>query len=119
MKESRYNDAVLMVNVENQITVGNNDAIEATVQHQICAYHKKDGSIDTGVDYMDIYDVKFLGIPIKPGYNEYKSFINKMDDLGVDVEELINEACVGIVTANDVNHVEVMFSKMFINKAKK
>jgi len=110
MKKSRFNDATLMVNVENQIAVGNNDAIEATVIHQICAYRKKDGSIETDVDYVDIHSVKFLGMPIEEGYAEYRDFLTKMTDLGVNAEELINEACVGVITVKDVNQVTGMFS---------
>ena len=112
MKESRYNDAVLMVNVENQITVGNNDAIEATVQHQICTYLNKDGSIGADVDYVDIHSVKFLGMPIEEGYTVYREFLAKMTDLGLDVEELVHEECVGVVTNNDVEHVKDIFLKM-------
>jgi len=112
MKESRYNDAVLMVNVENQITVGNNDAIEATVQHQICTYLCEDGSIGADVEYVDIHSVKFLGMPIEEGYIEYRKFLVKMKDLGLDVEELVHEECVGVVTNNDVEHVKDIFSKM-------
>ena len=112
MKESRDNDAVLMVNVKNQITVGNNDAIEATVEHQICTYRKKDGSIGTDVDFMDIHSVKFLGMPIEEGYTAYSEFVAKMTDLGLNVEELVQEACVGVVTNNDIGQVKSMFSKM-------
>jgi hypothetical protein len=112
MKKSRFNDAVLMINVENQITVGNNDAIEATVIHQICAYLNKDGSIGADVDYVDIHSVKFLGMPIEEGYTAYREFLAKMTDLGLDVEELIHDMCVGVVTNNDVGQVKSMFSKI-------
>ena len=35
-----------------------------------------------------------------------------MTDLGLDVEELVHEECVGVVTNNDVEHVKDIFSKM-------
>ena len=55
----------LMVNFETEVKLGNNDAIELTLQHIAFISENKDGSVsvdlDLGVDYSD---VKFLGIEI-------------------------------------------------------
>ena len=70
---------VLMINTENRISVGN-DAIGVTVEHQICIYDKKDdGGIGVDVDFMDIRDVEFMGMPLEDqsyaGFRKFKEQI--------------------------------------------
>jgi len=105
----------LLVTVVNEVKVGNNDAIEATVEHQIIAYDKKDGSVGIDTEFIDIYGVKFLGIPINTGYEAYRGFKKQMLELGVNVEELIDEAVKGIVSKKE----EFDVKKMFINSNNK
>jgi hypothetical protein len=102
---------MLMVNVENEITVGKNGAVEATVEHQIMAYESSDG-VDVDVDFVDIRDIKFLGMPIETGYEAYNKFKRQMSELGVDVDGLIDGVCVGLVTECDTEKVKLMFSQM-------
>ena len=102
---------MLMVNVENEITVGKNGAVEATVEHQIMAYESSDG-VDVDVDFVDIRDIKFLGMPIETGYEAYNKFKRQMSELGVDVDGLIDGVCEGLVTECDKEKVKLMFSQM-------
>jgi len=101
----------LLVTVVNEIKIGKNDAIEATVEHQIIGYDKEDGSAGVDTEFIDIYDVRFLGMPIDTGYAAYKRFKEQMLELGVNVDELVDEAVKGIVSKKD----EFDVKKMFIN----
>jgi len=104
----------LLVNVEHDITVGNNDSIEATLIHQIVA-HTEDTSytrfdnVEVEVEFIDVVDVKFLGRKIEGGYHEYQKFKGQMLDLGINVDELIDNAGVGIVTTEEIDEVKQMF----------
>ena len=101
----------LLVTVVNEIKIGKNDAIEATVEHQIIGYDKEDGSVGVDTEFIDIYDVKFLGMPIDTGYAAYKRFKKQMLELGVNVDELVDKAVKGIVSKKE----EFDVKKMFIN----
>ncbi len=102
----------LLVNVENTIKVGNNDAIEATVQHIIIAYESKDDGVGIDIDFTDIVDVKFLGIPVEGGYSGYKKFKEQMLELGINVDKLVDEKVEGIIETETINEVKRMFSKI-------
>ena len=101
----------LLVTVVNEIKIGKNDAIEATVEHQIIGYDKEDGSVGVDTEFIDIYDVKFLGMPIDTGYAAYKRFKEQMLELGVNVDELVDKAVKGIVSKKE----EFDVKKMFLN----
>jgi len=103
---------MLMVTVENTVTVGNNNAIEAVVEHQIMVYESKEGGIGIDVDFTDINKVKFLGIEIESGYDAYNKFKAQMTEFGIDVDTLIDEACVGIITTGEVEKCKNMFKKI-------
>jgi len=102
----------LLVTVVNEIKIGKNDAIEATVEHQIIAYDKKDGSAGVDTEFLDIYDVKFLGMPIDTGYEAYKRFKKQMLELGINVDELVEEAQKGIVSNKEEFDVKKMFANL-------
>ena len=104
----------LLVNVEHDITVGNNDAIEATLIHQIVAHTEDTGytrfdNVEVEVEFIDVVNVKFLGRKIEEGYAEYQKFKAQMLDLGINVDELIDNAGVGIVTTEEIDEVKQMF----------
>ena len=44
--------------------------------------------IDCGTD---VENVRFLGIPIKTGYEQFRIFKKSLLELGIDVEKLIKE----------------------------
>jgi hypothetical protein len=81
----------MMVTLENRVTIGNNDAIEVTLVHQAFISRDKLGGIDVDIDLMDYVDVKFLGMDIENGFNGFRDFKDKMLDLGINVDKLIDE----------------------------
>ena len=99
----------LMLSFEHDVKVGNNDAIEATIVHQAFIYECKDGSIGVDIDFCDVNNVKFLGIPIEGGYQGYKKFKTQMKELGVDVEKLMDEAAATLITDKDMMKLKSMF----------
>jgi len=102
----------LFVNVENTIKVGNNDAIEVTVIHNLIAFEETDGGVGVDIDFTDIVDVKFLGMLVEGGYSGYNKFKEQMLELGIDVDKLIDEKIEGIIETETVNEVKRMFSKV-------
>jgi hypothetical protein len=103
---------VVMLNVEHQIAVGN-DAITATVIHQICLSKGREGEIVADVDLMDITDIEFLGIKIDDGYTEFQKFKTQMNEMGVDVNALIDEKCVGLITTGDIQKLKDEYKNVF------
>lgn len=106
----------LLVNVENTIKVGNNDAIEATVTHLLIAYESKDNGVGVDIEFSDIIDVKFLGMPVEGGYKGYNKFKEQMLELGINVDKLIDEKVEGIIETETVNEVKRMFSKINLQR---
>jgi hypothetical protein len=88
----KITNKTLMVNFETEVKLGNNDAIELTLQHIAFISENKDGSVsvdlDLGVDYSD---VKFLGIEVKQGYHSFQEFKATLSKLGIDFDKLVNE----------------------------
>ena len=103
----------LMVSVEHDIKIGNNDAIEATVVHQIHLFEtEEEDNIHLEIDFGDIFNIKFLGIPIEEGYKAYRKFKSQMLELGINVETLIDEECVGILSNRDIEEIKNKFRKI-------
>jgi hypothetical protein len=88
----KITNKTLMVNFETEVKLGNNDAIELTLQHIAFISENKDGSVsvdlDLGVDYSD---VKFLGIEVEQGFYAFKDFKATLSKLGIDFDKLISE----------------------------
>ena len=83
----KITDKTLMVNFETEVKLGNNDAIELTLEHQ--AFISEDGiEVEIGID---IRDVKFLGVEIEPGYQAFREFKASLLKLGIDLDKLIDE----------------------------
>ena len=99
----------LQVSFEHEVKVGNNGAIEATLIHQAFMYESEDGSIGMDLDFVDIDNVKFLGIPIEGGYSGYKKFKTQMKELGIDVEKLMDEAAKQLITDKETNELKRLF----------
>ena len=77
----------LMVGFQTEVKLGNNDAIELTLQHQ--AFIGEDGiDVEIGID---IRNVKFLGVEIEPGYQAFEEFKASLLKLGIDLDKLIDE----------------------------
>jgi len=103
---------LMMLNVEHQIAVGN-DAITATVIHQICLSKGEEDEINVDIDLMDITDIEFLGIKIDDGYKEFQKFKSQMNEMGVDVDALIDEECVGLITTGDIQKLKNEYKDVF------
>ena len=107
----------LLVNVEHDITVGSKDSIEATVVHQIITYSNKDKytkyeDVEVEVEFIDVVNVKFLGNKIEEGYDGYNKFKASMLELDINVDELIDEACVGVIAPGELHEVKKMFLRV-------
>jgi hypothetical protein len=100
----------LMVGFETEAKLGSNDAIELTLVHQAYLSRGKDGKLGIDIDLsMDVIDVKFLGIEIETGYNEYKKFKAQLKDLGIDLDKLIAEKEKELINDNLEEKLKLMF----------
>jgi len=104
----------LMVGFETEVKLGNNDAIELTLQHQAFIFEKKDGGIGIELELgMDVTDVKFLGIAIEPGYTAFKKFKSQLEELGIDLDGLIDEKEKEIAESGIEDKLKLMFKDKF------
>jgi nicotinic acid phosphoribosyltransferase len=79
-----------MVNFETEVKLGN--AIELTLVHQAFLYRCKNGNVDIDIDYyIDVKNIKFLGINIEGGYKEFNQFKTQLLELGINLKTLIDE----------------------------
>ena len=95
---------VLMVNIENNITLANG-MIKLTVEHQACLYESKNGGVGIDLEVMDYKDIEFMGMPV----TDVKIFKTHLSGLGVDFNEILNEACVGLFSNGDIQKLKSMF----------
>jgi hypothetical protein len=58
---------------------------------------------------IDFDNIKFLGISIENGYAGFRDFKDQMLKFGINVDELIDEECVGIITNKDIIELKSMF----------
>ncbi len=104
----------LMVGFETEVKLGNNDAIELTLQHQAFIFEKENGGIGIELDLgMDVTDVKFLGIAIEPGHTSFKKFKNQLEELGIDLDGLIDEKEKEIAESGIEDKLKLMFKDKF------
>jgi hypothetical protein len=106
----KITNKTLMVNFETEVKLGNNDAIELTLQHIAFISENKDGSVsvdlDLGVDYSD---VKFLGIEVEQGFYAFKDFKATLSKLGIDFDKLINEKEQELATSGIEEILKLMY----------
>ena len=100
----------LCVNFTHDVVVGN--TIEATLVHMAWIHENKNGEVDVDVevDFSDIENVKFMGVPID-GYEGYKKFKTTMLDLGIDVNKLMDEKASQLITDDVVKQLKQMYKK--------
>ena len=96
---------VLFINVEHNIVCGDG-SFKATVGHQLVV--GKDG---TDVEFVDIENITFMGMPIN-GYKAYSQFKEKMLDMGIDIEAMVEEECVGLITDSFINDCKERLNKV-------
>ena len=98
----------LMLSFEHDVTVGN--AIEATLVHQAFVFeNEKTGKIEIELDFADVDNVKFMGMPIEEGYTGYKKFKTKMLELGIDVDKLMDEKAAQLITDENVETLRQLY----------
>lgn len=96
----------LQVSFEHDVIIGN--AIEATLVHMaFIGPHK--GEIHVDLDFADITDVKFMGVPIGNEYDTYKKFKASMMDLGIDVAKLFDEKAAQLITDENIETLKQMY----------
>ena len=101
----------LQVTFEHDVTLGHNNSIECTLSHVAYVYGLKDGGIGIDTDFVDVINVKFMGLPIEDGYRGFKKFKESMKEFGIDVDKMINEKENEIITDEVRNELKSLFNK--------
>ena len=101
----KVTEQVLFIYVENEIVCGDG-SFKATVKHQLVV-----GESGTDIEFIDIENITFMGMPIV-GYKAYKQFKEKMLDMGINVEKMVDEACVGLIPESFIHECEAKFAKI-------
>ena len=96
---------VLFINVQNEIVCGDG-SFKATVKHQLVV-----GENGTDLEFLDIENITFMGMPIE-GYKAYNQFKEKMSDMGIDIEKMVDDACVGLIPDSFIKECEAKFAKI-------
>ena len=100
---------LVMINVKKSITVGENNAITLDVIHQVCLYKNEDDTIGHEIEPLEYENIKFLGMEIDKGYKGFREFKEQMLKFGIDVDELIEEECVGLINDDDLYDLKRMY----------
>jgi hypothetical protein len=98
----------LMVNVANDVVVG---SLEFTAIHMVIIGKREDNEILVDVDFEDVENVKFMGIPIE-GYDAFRTFKNRMLEMGIDIDAAMDEACVGLISNEFISQLKADFTKI-------
>ena len=94
----------LFVSVQHEIVCGDG-SFKATVEHQVMV-----GDQGVDVDFVDIHNITFMGMPIE-GYKAYNQFKDKMSDMGIDIEKMVDDACVGLISDSFIAECKAKFEK--------
>jgi hypothetical protein len=98
----------LMVNVANDVVVG---SLEFTAIHMLMVSKGKDNEISVDIDFADVENIKFMGMPIE-GYNAFKTFKNKMLEVGIDIDAAMDEACLFLISDEFISQLKEDFAKI-------
>ena len=96
---------ILFVNVQNDIVCGDG-SFKATVEHQLVV-----GEAGKDLEFVDIVNITFMGMPIE-GYKAYRQFKDKMSDMGIDIDKMVDDACVGLIPDSFIKECEAKFAKI-------
>jgi hypothetical protein len=105
----KITNKTLHVSIEHNVTLGHNDAIEATLVHQAFLSKNTDGSISVDLDFADITDVKFMGIPIGTKWDDYKKFKESMKQFGINVDELMDKKAASLITDKELDQIKALY----------
>ena len=100
-----------------------NPQIEVKVHHIINVWEKDNGEIESTVEFVDSVIHSFMGEPLRmcerDGGSKYKMckrYREIIEDLGIDLDGLVDEAAVGSIPTALVNELENDFQMMQENK---
>ena len=120
-----------MLNLSKSIVVNTDEILEVHPQIEVKVFHVitvwQDGpnlaNITSTVEMMDNQLHSFMGMPLRmiesdggSKYEMYKRYRNMIDDLGIDLDELVDNAAVGSIPTALVNELENDFQMMQENK---
>ena len=112
----------LMVNTDEILQV--HPQIEVKVHHIINVWENKNGKIESTVEFVDSVIHSFMGEPLRmcerDGGSKYqmcKRYRAIIEDLGIDLDGLVDDAAVGSIPAALVNELENDFQMMQENNA--
>ena len=111
----------LMVNTDEILQV--HPQIEVKVHHIINVWEKDNGEIESTVEFVDSVIHSFMGEPLRmcerDGGSKYKMckrYREIIEDLGIDLDGLVDEAAVGSIPTALVNELENDYQMMQENK---
>ena len=121
-----------MLNLSKSLIVNTDEILEVHPQIEVKVFHVitvwQDGpnlaNITSTVEMMDSVIHSFMGMPLRmiesdggSKYEMYRRYRNMIDDLGIDLDELVDNAAVGSIPTALVNELENDFQMMQENKA--
>ena len=111
----------LIVNADEILEV--HPQITVKVHHIINVWENKKGEMESSVEMVDYTLHSFMGEPLRmcerDGGSKYKMckrYRGMIDDLGIDLDELIDDAAVGSIPTSLVNELENDYQMMQENK---
>ena len=112
----------LLVNTDEILQI--HPQIEVKVHHIINVWENVNGKIESTVEMSDYTLHSFMGEPLRmcerDGGSKYqmcKRYRGIIEDLGIDIDGLVDDAAVGSIPAALVNELENDFQMMQENKA--
>ena len=112
----------LIVNADEILQV--HPQIEVEVHHIINVWENKKGKIESSVEMVDYTLHSFMGEPLRmcerdggSKYQMFKRYRGIIEDLGIDIDGLVDDAAVGSIPTALVNDLENDFQMMQENKA--
>tara|TARA_R110002096_G_scaffold287198_1_gene480867 strand:- start:817 stop:1188 length:372 start_codon:yes stop_codon:yes gene_type:complete len=113
----------LIVNLEDTLQV--HPQIEVEVFHMINVWECYGGEIESTVELVDHTIKSFMGEPLRmidfdedSKYKMHQRYRDMIYDLGIDLDELVDDAAVGSIPSALVKELENDFRIMQINKFK-
>ena len=112
----------LMVNTDEILQI--HPQIEVKVHHIINVWENTNGKIESTVEMSDYTLHSFMGEPLRmcerDGGSKYqmcKRYRGIIEDLGIDIDGLVDDAAVGSIPAALVNELENDYQMMLENNA--
>ena len=111
----------LIVNADEILEV--HPQIEVKVYHIINVWENDNDKIESSVEMVDYTLHSFMGEPLlllekdKNQYGMYKRYRAIIEDLGIDLDGLVDDAAVGSIPAALVNELENDYQMMLENNA--